>query len=97
MSAAAWWLWETARMAVPTLVRSTTNSSAPSKARVNPTTTTSLLETTTPPAVNVVAGNVSGNAAGVAPNTSCPRFCNSIDTPIAVMSTVSLERSRRGL
>ena len=84
-------------MAVPTFVRSTTHSSAPSKTAVKPTTTTSLLDTTTPPAPNVVAGNVSGNATGVAPKMTWPRFCNSMDTPIAVIRTVSRERSRSGL
>ena len=96
MSDAACGLNDTARIAVPILVRITRKRNPPSNPSVTNNTTMSLLEMTSWPTSNLRAGNTSGNGCGVAPKISCPAFSSNSETPMAVMSTVSFDRSRKG-
>src|SRR5688572_8251742 len=95
-SEAAVGLKETARIALPILVLKTRNWRAMRRMMVTARTTIWLLEMVTNWRWKVLAGNIVGNARGVAFQKSWAEFCKSSDTPMAVMRTFSFELLRKG-
>ena len=98
MSAAAVWLKETARIARPTRVWSTTmRSSSMSPSETTSTISCWLVIVTPAPSDRLFTGTICGKNLGSAPNSSTPPFSSSSETPIAVIRAESRDERRTGL
>ena len=97
MSAAAVGLLESARIAIPSLVRLTMKVSATSKIIVTTNAATCVVVIVSAPVPSSARSGInSGNDFGSAPKTNWPPYSRNNETPIAVMSTVSFGRLRKG-
>ena len=97
ISAAAVALFESARIAIPSLVRFTMKVSATSKEMVTMNAASCVVVIVSAPVPSSARSGInSGNDFGSAPKTNCPPYSRNSETPIAVMSTVSFGRARKG-